>query len=248
MVLVDYYGELCTKVYESDKSLAGERELEFYLSFVKDKTMKVLEPMCGNGRMLIPFMEKGVDIEGFDISEEMLKVCRQKAEQLNLMPTVFCEKIEDFKSDKKYDLILIPFGSFSLLPDELADRGLDNLKAVLKDEGKILLTTITRYNGIEDIPEWVESNRKQLDQDTIVEYKKVHFDENNSLLNMRLKYESFLGDKLEKTEIMDFTMRLYYPGEFDNILKSKGCTNIVVHEVKDGYGPGTLFRVFECSK
>jgi ubiquinone/menaquinone biosynthesis C-methylase UbiE len=76
MVLVDYYGELCTKVYESDKSLEGEKELAFYLSFVKDKTMKVLEPMCGNGRMLIPFMEKGVDIEGFDISEEMLKVCK----------------------------------------------------------------------------------------------------------------------------------------------------------------------------
>lgn len=114
--------------------------------------MKVLEPMCGNGRMLIPFMEKGIDIEGFDISEEILKVCKQKAEKLNLTPAVFCEKIEDFKSDKKYDLILIPFGSFSLLPDELADRGLNNLKAVLKDEGKILLTTITRYNGIENIP------------------------------------------------------------------------------------------------
>jgi SAM-dependent methyltransferase len=161
---------------------------------------------------------------------------------------VFREKIEDFRSDKKYDLIIIPFGSFSLLPDELANRGLDNLKAVLKDEGKILLTTITRYNGIEDIPEWVETNRIQFDKETIVKYKKVHFDENNSLLNIQLKYESFHGDKLEKTEIMDFPMRLYYPDEFDNILKSKGLKNIVVHEVMDGYGPGMLFRVFECSK
>jgi SAM-dependent methyltransferase len=248
MVLVDYYGELCTKVYESDKSIAGEKEMEFYLSFVKDKTMKVLEPMCGNGRMLIPFMEKGVDIEGFDISEEMLKVCRQKAEQLNLMPTVFCEKIEDFKSEKKYDLILIPFGSFSLLSDELAERGLDNLKTVLKDEGKILLTTVTRYNGIEDIPEWVETNRKQFDHETIVEYKKVHFDETNNLLKMQLKYESYQREKLEKTEIMDFPMRLYNPGEFEDRLKSKGFQNVVVHEVKDGYGKGSLFRVFECTK
>ena len=244
----DYYGELCTKVYESDKTIAGEKELEFYLSFVKDKTMKVLEPMCGNGRMLIPFMEKGVDIEGFDISEEMLKVCRQKAAQLNLTPTVFCKKIEDFKSDKKFDLILIPFGSFSLLPDELADRGLDNLKAVLKGEGKILLTTITRYNGIEDVSEWVETNKKYFEHETIVEYKKVHFDETNNLLKMQLKYESFLGDKLEKTEIMDFPMRLYNPGEFESILKGKGFQNIVVHEVRDGYGKGSLFRVFECTK
>jgi SAM-dependent methyltransferase len=245
--LVDYYGELCTKVYESDKSLAGEKELEFYLSFVKDKTMKVLEPMCGNGRILIPFMEKGIDIEGFDISEEMLKVCKQKAEQLNLTPTVFYEKIEDFKSDKKYDLILIPFGSFSLLPDELVGRGLDNLKAVLKDEGKILLTTIRRYKGIENVPEWVETNRKQFDQETIVEYKIVHFDETTSMLNMQLKYEASTGEQIVKTEIMDFPMRLYNPGEFENILKSKGFQNVVVHEVMDGYGKGTLFRVFECN-
>lgn len=245
--MADYYGELCTKVYESDKSIAGEKELEFYLSFVKDKTMKVLEPMCGNGRMLIPFMEKGIDIEGFDISEEMLKVCKQKAAKLNISPTIFQEKIEEFKSDKIYDLILIPFGSFSLLPDELVGRSLDNLKAVLKDEGKVLLTTITRNDGIEDVSEWVETNRKQFDQETIVEYKKVHFDETNSLLNMQLKYESYQLEELVNTEIMDFPMRLYYPGEFENILESKGFRNVVVHEVKNGYGKGTLFRVFECS-
>lgn len=247
IVLVDYYGELCTKVYESDKSFAGEKELEFYLAFVKDKTIKVLEPMCGNGRMLIHFMEKGVDIEGFDISEEMLKVCRKKGKQLNLTPTVFCKKIEDFKSEKKYDLILIPFGSFSLLPDEEADRSLDNLKAVLSEDGNILLTTISRYGVIEEVSEWVETNRKHFKLETIVEYKKVHFDETNSLLKMELKYDSYQGEQLKKTEIMDFPMRLYHPGEFEKILKAKGFKNIVVHEVKDGYGMGSLFRVFECT-
>ena len=69
-----YYGELCTKIYESDKSLAEGIELEFYLSFVDRTDMRVLEPMCGNGRMLIPFMLRGIQIEGFDISEDMLKV------------------------------------------------------------------------------------------------------------------------------------------------------------------------------
>jgi cyclopropane fatty-acyl-phospholipid synthase-like methyltransferase len=146
--------------------------VSFIFHLLRIKQPKVLEPMCGNGRMLIPFMEKGVDIEGFDISEDMLKVCRQKAEQLNLTPTVYCEKIEVFKSDKKYDLILIPFGSFSLLPDELAERGLNNLKAVLKDEGKILLTTITRYNGIEDIHEWIETNLKHSTRRPLLNIKR----------------------------------------------------------------------------
>jgi 2-polyprenyl-3-methyl-5-hydroxy-6-metoxy-1,4-benzoquinol methylase len=117
--MVDYYGELCTRIYESNKSIAEGKELDFFLSFVKDKNMKVLEPMCGNGRMLIPFMQEGISIEGFDISDEMLKLCKEKSEKLNLNPIIFNEKIEEFKSDKKYDLIIIPFGSFSLLPDHL---------------------------------------------------------------------------------------------------------------------------------
>jgi hypothetical protein len=41
----DYYGELCTKLYESSKSYSEGKELDFYLSFVKDENMKVLEPM-----------------------------------------------------------------------------------------------------------------------------------------------------------------------------------------------------------
>lgn len=75
----DYYGKLCTQIYEVDKSIADGKELDFYLSYAQNKNLKVLEPMCGNGRMLIPFMEKGIDIEGFDVSEEMLRLCSVKA-------------------------------------------------------------------------------------------------------------------------------------------------------------------------
>lgn len=65
-----YYGELCTKIYENDKSLAEGKELDFYLSFADRKDIHVLEPMCGNGRMLIPFMQREIQIEGFDVKRE----------------------------------------------------------------------------------------------------------------------------------------------------------------------------------
>lgn len=131
-------------LYEVDKSAANKKELEFYLSFVKGQNMKVLEPMCGSGRILIPFMQNGIDIEGFDISKEMLKACVEKAERLNLKPNVWYQDIENLKSSKNYDLIIIPFGSFSLLADDIAVKSLQNMKAVLKDDGKILLTIIKK--------------------------------------------------------------------------------------------------------
>ncbi|MEI4771468.1 class I SAM-dependent methyltransferase [Psychrobacillus sp. FJAT-51614] len=242
----EYYGELCTQIYESDKSYADGKELEFYLSFVKDKNMKVLEPMCGNGRMLLPFLQKGIDIEGFDISEEMLKVCKEKGRKLNLNPPVSLGKIEVFESPNKYDLIIIPFGSFSLLPDYLVADSLANMKSILKEDGRLLLTIMTKSGEIKGIPEWKETNRKKFNNGVIVEYKKSHYDQENKLLINKLKYQLVKDAQIEKTELMDFPIRLYKPGEFEDILMSNGFNQIVLHEVKDGYGLGSPFHVYEC--
>ncbi|MDR4984573.1 SAM-dependent methyltransferase [Bacillus cereus] len=242
-----YYGELCTKIYESDKSMAAGKELDFYLSFAKDKNMKVLEPMCGNGRMLIPFMQNGIDIEGFDLSVEMLKMCKEKAEQLNLKPVVSQERIEKFHGNKKYDLIMIPIGSFSLLPDNLVDISLQNMKNNLNENGKFLLTVVLGGNEVEEILDWIETNRKEINNELIVEYRKVSYDDVQKLLNIKLKYEIIHDEKIVQTEIMDFPIRLYDLKEFENILIANGFNQVVIHEIKDGYGEGNSFHVFECS-
>nr|WP_276561056.1 class I SAM-dependent methyltransferase [Bacillus paramycoides] len=245
--VLTYYGELCTKIYESDKSIASGKELDFYLSFAKDKNMTVLEPMCGNGRMLIPFMQNGVNIEGFDISKDMLKVCKDKAEKLNLKPVVSQGRIEKFHSDNKYDLIMIPIGSFSLLPDNLVDISLQNMKNNLKENGKLLLTVVQGGSETEQILDWIETNRKEINNELIVEYRKVSYDETKKLLNIILKYEVNHDEKIVETEIMDFPIRLYDLKEFENILITNGFSQIVIHEIKDGYGEGNAFHVFECS-
>ena len=64
-------------MYEILHEKAPEKELAFYLSYA-EKGQRILEPMCGSGRFLIPFSEKGFDISGMDRSGEMLERCRQK--------------------------------------------------------------------------------------------------------------------------------------------------------------------------
>jgi acyl-ACP thioesterase len=105
---------------------------------------------------------------------------------------------------------------------------------------------MTKNSEIEEFQEWIETNRKHFDNETIVENKKVHYDEKNKLLNIKLKYQSVQGEQIEKTEIMDFPIRLYELEEFKHSLLSNVLNNIVVHEVKNGYGKGSSFQVFEC--
>lgn len=241
-----YYGELCTKVYEQDKSLAEGKELEFYLSFAGSTNMRVLEPMCGNGRLLIPFMQHGVDIEGFDISEEMLRVCREKGLERNLHPRVYHCPIERFASPGVFDLIVIPFGSFSLLPDELVDVSLVHLREALAPQGKLLLTIMVKPDEVKEIPEWAEAGKVQLEKEAIRMYKRVQYDRTQALMLTELKYELVRDEQVVQTEIMDFPVKLYDMGEFKGVLERNGFDRIHLHEVKDGYGEGAHLFVFEC--
>lgn len=54
----NYYGSLCTEMYEILHESAPGDELNFYLSYA-EKGMSILEPLCGSGRFLIPFLERG---------------------------------------------------------------------------------------------------------------------------------------------------------------------------------------------
>ncbi|WP_404407079.1 class I SAM-dependent methyltransferase [Jeotgalibacillus malaysiensis] len=242
--MYSYYGELCTKMYEVTKSAADGKELEFYLAYAADKETRVLEPMCGNGRMLIPFQQHGVNIEGFDLSEEMLTVCRKKAERVGLTANVWADRIEAFTADKPYDLIFIPVGSFSLLPEELIKPSLMNLKRALKPDGRLLLTIVTDDIEIEEHDQWVETNRKKFGDEEIVEFRKVENDSTTKTLTTQLKYHLIKGKDVVQEERMNFPVLLYSENIFKHILIQNGFQHVTIHYVKDG---SDSFRVFECS-
>ena len=70
------YRKICAEFYDSDKQLASEDELALYKKYFS-KNELLLEPMCGSGRLLIPLLQLGYNIEGFDSSSEMLNRLKQ---------------------------------------------------------------------------------------------------------------------------------------------------------------------------
>ena len=56
-MIKNYYGSLCTEMYEILHKDAPKDELEFYLSYA-EKGMSILEPLCGSGRFLVPFWKE----------------------------------------------------------------------------------------------------------------------------------------------------------------------------------------------
>ena len=86
--------------------------LDFYVALAREANGPVLDIACGTGRILLPCLQAGVDIEGLDLFEPMLKTLRKKAAALGLAPRLHQADMSDFSLSRSYALIMIPFNSF----------------------------------------------------------------------------------------------------------------------------------------
>lgn len=90
-------------------------DIPFYLGRARAAKGPVLEAACGTGRVLLPTLEAGVPIDGFDIHPGMIEVLRRKAGARGLSPQVSVADMRDFTMPRRYALVTIPFRAFQHL-------------------------------------------------------------------------------------------------------------------------------------
>src|SRR4051812_297710 len=130
------YLPLCAEFYDLDKPHWPKDASNFYLQYCKQAKGAILEPMCGTGRFLLPLVQNGFDVHGFDASKFMLDRLRHKASQMDIQPQVWEGYLQDLDHDEKYDLIFIPSGSFGLILDlDSVKASLNRIHSSLTDQG-----------------------------------------------------------------------------------------------------------------
>lgn len=243
----NYYGSLCTELYEILHEKAPEDELDFYVSYA-EKGMKILEPLCGSGRFLVPFLKRGFDICGIDLSEEMLMKLKEKASNARVWQADFSE----YSSEEKYDYIFISSGSVSLFTDiELCKKILGMLKNMLVPEGKFVFAVDTVANVCQDDKDYREDVAvKTKEGYTLVLKTKNHYDAKSQTQYSPGLYELYDGETLIQSELMDFQTHLYKFGEMEQYLKEMGFIKIKTYasfSKKPASGDGDEMFLFECS-
>ncbi len=121
---------------------------DFYLEMArKYGAGGVVDIACGTGAVLLYLAERGIDVDGTDLSEEMCRVARKKAEELGLKLNIFPSDMTKFNSGRKYSLAIIARSGFMHLPTtELQKAALRNIREQLTEGG------ILSFNTFDPLP------------------------------------------------------------------------------------------------
>mgnify|MGYP001253998525 CR=1 FL=1 len=227
--MLSYYSKLSSEVYDLDKYIGlSYGDVEFYSERLSHCKGNILEPGVGTGRILIPLLEKGLHVEGFDVSEEMLKICRHNCNERGLSPTLFIDKMESFKLEKEYEAIIVPTGSFLLLHNrEDSIQALKNFYNHLSNNGKLIidifLQTDIKVNEI-STRTWETKTGELITLETNI----VEVDYINQFTISHNRYEKWRDGVLVQTELERFPLRWYGIEEFKMLLEKVGFEDIII--------------------
>lgn len=227
--MLSYYSKLSSQVYDLDKPIGHSfGDVEFYRERLADCKGPILEPATGTGRLLIPLLESGLHVDGFDSSEDMLSICRANCESRGMNPMLFNGKMETFSLDKKYEAIIVPTGTFLLLHDrEESIKALNNFYHHLRNGGRLILDLFLQSDislGKISTRTWECENGEVI----TLESKQVEVDYIKQYLISHGRYEKWRNGTLIQTELERFPLRWYGVEEFKLILQEIGFEDIII--------------------
>lgn len=208
----------------------GFEDVEFYREAIGSGGEPALEAACGTGRLLIPYVRDGLDVEGLDRSGEMLEICRRKAESAGLRVTLHQARMESFALDRKFRTIYVPFGSFMLLADATeATAALRCFRAHLADGGRVLIPLHHPWRhdiGVAPAPsgEWrLRRVATRPEDEAIVRcYERTTLDFDRQIQQVRLRFEVSRGGEVVESQEDVQRLRWYEQAEFACLLAAAG--------------------------
>ena len=221
---MDVYDEMADYY---DLIYGDQLDVEFYLREAKNARGPVLEVACGTGRILLRLLKEGIDATGIDISENMLTVLKRKAKSMGVEPKVLRADMLDFKIDRKFKLIMIPYRSFLHLKDgSERKKALLSFMEHLEEGGRLIIHT---YNLSSDEQEMVEGfhpfEYEEMETKDGRKYRvdwHLHYEPREKIA----RYKIILT--FENGETHEFLMELRHVLENDmqNLLEACGYRNI----------------------
>ena len=242
------YGKLNAAQYARDSQVPLAEMFGFYWQQYEATSGPVLEPMCGTGRFLIPFLERGADIDGMDASVHMLEECRKELAKKELSANLTQQLIQELHLPRQYGYIFLPDRAISLIYErDVAIQTIARLHEHLLPGGVLALDVQTP--GAQQFPlnQWQSDWSTAPDNSLMLDSVLFQMEDGGRLLRAAGRHERFVDSKLVETELDVYIERFYEEAEFTSLLRTAGFANIQVSRPFDEANcPGYL--AFVCRK
>jgi SAM-dependent methyltransferase len=221
-------------------------EIEYFGRFV-EHGQPALDAGCGTGRLLLPWLRSGLDVDGCDVSADMISLCRERARREGFDPRLLVQPLHQLDPPRQYSTI-VACGVFGLGSSRAEDQeALCRFRRCLEPGGTLLLDNEVPYANARIWRQWTSEERGRLPepwprsgdlQKTAagVEFelrdRTVEIDPLDQRAILEIRAEKRRDGKLVAAEERAISMRMYLRDELVLMLERAGFDRV---DVRGGY-------------
>ena len=219
-------------------------EIPYFQKFIEHDGQPALDVACGTGRLLLPYLRAGLDVDGCDVSSDMIALCREKAAREGLSPNLYVQPMHELDLPRTYNTVFV-CGAFGLGSNRAQDfQALGRFYEYLEPDGTLLLDIEVPYADARQWRYWLNNERASLPEampapgrrkrasdgaDYALRSRVVELDPLAQQVTMEIHAEKWRDGTLESEEDHRLNIGLYFKNELLLMLERAGFTNIVVH-------------------
>ncbi len=218
-------------------------EIDYYRRFIEEGGQPALDVACGTGRLLVPWLRAGLDVDGCDISPDMLSHCRERAEREGLSPNLYAQPMHELDLPRRYRTIVV-CGGFGVGSSRERDlQALGRLFEQLEPGGTLLLDNEVPYANARLWRYWLKEERASLPEpwpppgerrrgSDGAEYelrtRAVSHDPLAQSVTLEIRGRMWRDGELAAEEEHPIHLMLYFKDELVRMLEHAGFRDVVV--------------------
>ena len=221
-------------------------EIDYFGRFV-ERGQPALDAGCGTGRLLLPWLRAGFDVDGCDVSAHMISLCRSLARREGFDPALFVQPLHALDPPRRYRTIVV-CGVFGLGSTRAQDQeALHRFRRCLEVGGTLVLDNETPYANAGLWRSWTRDERQRLPapwppqgerrraadgSELDLRSRTVHVDPLDQTVVLEIHAEKWRDGRLVASEERPLSMRMYFRDELLLMLDRAGFASV---DTRGGY-------------
>ena len=224
-------------------NVAEPHELAYFRQAIERFGQPALDLGCGTGRILVPLLEEGFDVDGADVSADMIEQARALAAAKGFTPRLTVQPMHKLVAQRAYGTVYI-CGAFGLASSQDEDREtLRRVHTALAPGGGIVITDhdVPRAKGPRP-GDWKAGERQRMaDGDELELLDRVDgWDPDALRLTLEMRIRLWSHGQMLQEETRKLTANVYTAHQLEEMLEDAGFHDLRVTKnyTESPYAPG----------